>query len=838
MSEPSIDSPLDIVKKYETYTVNGSKIITRLPLKSTFEKAPIKIRKLFQKDQKEENTVGYCDIEYEFIGGKTIYGALEELLASNSLNDGEKEQIEKYKNLKNPNKLAINDNGSSISTSNDIKNLAKVTENSEELATNSSKEAAIKINGTDESEELTGNINNILLNNISKLRSIRCTKKTFYRGGYQPSDSIENLKAKKVYEEVFRYNNTEPTPDELRISKITDKNGKEIGYRYYDSSYRDIASKDNYFSILEDGRGRLAPFSREGDTAIANVTSSSSSSVSAKDGDSILQKQFEIVSDIFREKYKDKPGYEIHGDYRKSLAFLALSNSQGSHSVEVIAPGQDLYNKITKCKDMDGKSYETYFNNKSGKSKDKSLEDFCGCLSTDFKLDGNKKISLIPLILDEHATTLVCDRAEESKPSLSLVDSSGAHCNNYEENTIFDEIVGSTIIKKPREDLFDSLLSNNIKLYLGDSGLQANGTCQFWSDAFVKVISDPNNNYSSKELIDNGFRSGKILLQAAMEVGKIFDEEPPGAIVKKINANDEDKNYVTFNLETGEKFGINKKFATNRFVNVESLTEKIKTEENIKNFKEQFGDELEKRRIFREKEFGVSLFMKMKKKREDVDKIFEDLYIKKDSLEQTMASLKEKEKEYEKEIENHNSRIKAAEGFLKKYGASNSVTEKPMEDENMINSLQELKKKMNGQESIEDIRNYVKNNMNSEISNDKIREKIEEYKTIIRDYPNFQNKNLFFQSKTSRTAERKDLPIPQNNRQQGQLAMAEVGPQTKSEETNKMLGNSQRVQQLSLPSARTKKQQYIQNRVPESRVERFRGKKQKTSEQESERTFP
>jgi hypothetical protein len=736
------DVPLYLVKGYETGIVENSTTQVVLPLGSGFRGNPIKIKKLFKKNGV---LVGYCDIEYEPIGGKTLNSKLESLKTADN-----GKQISIYQNL--PEIEGLFGSLRAAETKEELNwvveglkgfgindpNLTTM-DNSEDGADNlETKISALREIVDEEVRKSLEYVDAILLGEIQNLESIRCNKKIFYRGGAYPDCNDGALQ----YAEIFHYGEKDKSaPDELRISRIEDKNKKEIGYRYYGRNYKDISLDSNYFSVVENERGMLSPLSVGRDMNTRQV-------------------QFDVVSDIFHERYKDKRGYEIHGDHRKSLAFSAISNTQGSDYVEVIAPGKSLREKIEQCEDVDGAKYETYFN----PSNKESLETFFKRTSKDFGIigSGNKKIFVVPVVLDEHATVLLYNKIQNSQNLLAtLVDTSGAHYYNY-------GFFGGGI--RPREDLFGQTLSKNIKSAIENSGIQANGTCQFWSDAITKVISNPENRYNSEEAINEGFKSGKILLQAAIEVGRIFDEDITQPTIKRFDTNtnqEENDQYIIFTLKTGEKFGINKFFAINKFVDINSLVVKLENSNGVlgadgMNLKAQFGEEFRKHRIFSEKESEIYWLMEAKKRGKEagetlgklispkslavqnkmvclerIKEIDRELSITKSK--DTKALLSEK-KEMEKKVVGYDLTIKSIDEIFLMREKKDGIDEKQMNEAAMIEHLNNLRERIKNNASIDEEDSVEKRHSSK---SGELYKNVKLYETINRKYHKLKKESPF-----------------------------------------------------------------------------------------------
>lgn len=272
-------------------------------------------------------------------------------------------------------------------------------------------------------------INNIEEKEQEKEESLKTLEKSLGKTILKKTNTSENHKIKEIkhykdsflaYIETFKYNDiNNPEPDEKCISKIT-IGGNEVGYRYYKvNSDNYMLSQDNYFSIVENEKGFLAPSSKSVNTNTSDL-------------------QYDILYDIYRQKYIGKQPYEILGDHRKSLAFLAIANSiSNKNYIIVVSPGLELKNKLEKCYFLDNNLYETYFSNQTEEIEARLNKD----LNTDAKNTGTTYI--LQVALDEHVSLSSYFPGTE-KPFVNA-DSSGAH---YKNNLFFFNK------KVPRPDLF------------------------------------------------------------------------------------------------------------------------------------------------------------------------------------------------------------------------------------------------------------------------------------------------------------------------------------------------------------------------------------------------
>ena len=394
---------------------------------------------------------------------------------------------------------------------------------------------------------LDEDIRNIFTNNLNKLKTLKRKEVTYYN------------KNKNIdYTEIFQYKNEDlATPEETGISKLTDSNGKTIGYRYYRNGINNSFNNNDFVTIAEYPDGQYYPIQ----------------------GTSNYEDDLEIIHSIFRENYKEEIGYGISGNRQKTLGISAIAKEYNEY-IYVFSPGEQLkddyyltrkdrkrsifVDSITgkrkihtpTCFNFDGNTYEIETGEQITLSKFNSI-------LKDKEILNNEKLALFPLSFASHATLYLID-PKDNPTKQYLIDFSLGHCEK--------DINGIGV--NANEDYFGSEFEKII--LLNKFPMQINGTCSFYADAILNVITNPINNYDNIENLLEDCGNGKIWLKVVAEMGKTFDLNPEYPTVKEFsNENEaldcENKNkYIVFN-KNGTFFGISKECYNNKFIDIKTL---------------------------------------------------------------------------------------------------------------------------------------------------------------------------------------------------------------------------------------------------------------------------
>lgn len=102
---------------------------------------------------------------------------------------------------------------------------------------------------------------------------------------------------------------------------------------------------------------------------------------------------------------------------------------------------------------------------------------------------------------------------------------------------------------------------------LNDDNIQINGCCLYWSTCLAKAILDNAEKYPDKKAIKNGFKNQDIILDACVEMSKIFDKEGQETI-KKADKSPDEANYIRLG---DSSYWLHKNYKNNRFVEPEYL---------------------------------------------------------------------------------------------------------------------------------------------------------------------------------------------------------------------------------------------------------------------------
>ena len=365
---------------------------------------------------------------------------------------------------------------------------------------------------------LDEDIRNIFINNLNKLKTLKRKEVTYYN------------KNKNIdYTEIFQYKNEDlATPEETGISKLTDSNGKTIGYRYYRNGINNSFNNNDFVTIAEYPDGQYYPIQ----------------------GTSNYEDDLEIIHSIFRENYKGKTISDITGNPQKRLGTIAIINQR---SKELDLPF--IFVKDIGIDHLEGVD--------SIKIKEEDIERYLK------QAKETKKTIVIPIVSGGHRSTMFI----EHDGTISLLDTSTVHLKN----------------SKPKESIFGKY-TDKIKV-LNKKNIQYSGCCCFFSDSLYEVIINSKNNFHSVKSIEEDINNGTLQLKMSLEMGKIFDEYPnlpTIKISKEINNINKD-NYFLIE-RNGIYYGINKDIFSqygNKFLLFEGLIDYFeKDKEIIDDFKE------------------------------------------------------------------------------------------------------------------------------------------------------------------------------------------------------------------------------------------------------------
>ena len=391
------------------------------------------------------------------------------------------------------------------------------------------------------------NIVDIITNNINKLKTLKRKEVIYY-------DENKNID----YTETFQYKNEDSlTPEETGISKLTNSKGKTIGYRYYRNGINNNFNNNDFVTIVEGPDGQYHPIQSTGN----------------------YEDDLEIIHSIFRENYKEEIGYGISGNRQKTLGISAIAKKY-NESIYVFSPGEQLKDdyyltrkdrkrSIVKdstteekkihtptCFNFDGNTYKIETGEQITLSKFNSI-------LTEKKILNNKKLALFPLSFASHATLYLID-PKDNPTKQYLIDFSLGHCEK--------DINGIGV--NANEDYFGSEFEKII--LLNKFPMQINGTCSFYADAILNVITNPINNYDNIENLLKDCDNGTIWLKVVAEMGKTFDlnQEYPTVkefsdVAEALDPSNTNK-YIVFN-KNGTFFGISKECYNNKFIDMETL---------------------------------------------------------------------------------------------------------------------------------------------------------------------------------------------------------------------------------------------------------------------------
>lgn len=143
----------------------------------------------------------------------------------------------------------------------------------------------------------------------------------------------------------------------------------------------------------------------------------------------------------------------------------------------------------------------------------------------------------------------------DSDSNIYCFDSSGAFLGR--QNNYFPKYKGFNI---------EPLIHDNI---------QENGTCFYWSMCMTKAILDNTKKYPNIKAIKNDFKNQDIILDACIEMSKIFDEKGQETI-KKADKSPDEANYIRLG---DSSYWLHKNYKNNRFVKPDYL-EKVQELKN------------------------------------------------------------------------------------------------------------------------------------------------------------------------------------------------------------------------------------------------------------------
>lgn len=392
-----------------------------------------------------------------------------------------------------------------------------------------------------EIEKEKDKLNQIFLQNIEKLKTLKYKKISYYNSHLN--------KNKPIFMEIF---------SNFGLSKIEDINGKIIGYRYYRDGIINNFKNNDFVTVCEGTDGEYHIISKN----------------------SNIEEDFKIISSIFKRYYRNKPEYEITGNRQKSIGVNAISKYY-SNVIYIFNPGEELqkdyYPKIAKnapigqvltCFNVDVNNNFIFANTGSDiKTKFKKI--------VDEKIPKRNGLCLFPLSFGHHTTLLITEQQLEgqliNKPIGYLIDFSLAHCAVEKDR---EYILRATGV----DPSFFANMTQKIEL-LNRFPLQITGCCSFYLDAAIAVIANPKNNYANIQKIKEDCENGTMWLKVATLMGQTFDIEQNYPTVKEFLNEEEasDSNstnkYVIFN-KNGIFFGISKKCYNNKFMNIEILSNK------------------------------------------------------------------------------------------------------------------------------------------------------------------------------------------------------------------------------------------------------------------------
>ena len=369
------------------------------------------------------------------------------------------------------------------------------------------------------------NIVDIITNNLNKLKTLKRKEVIYY-------DKNKNIN----YTETFQYKNEYSlTPEETGISELKDSKGKTIGYRYYRNGINNGFNNNDFVTIVEGPDGQYHPIQSTGN----------------------YEDDLEIIHSIFRENYKNKPGYEITGNMPKTLGILAIAKLK-CNDIFIVCPGANMQKTLWQYKKQKNGEIQTYFNSKTNSifsKKDVNIDD----LMKFIKVPNDKAFTIIPIPLDGHISfALINNKTKE----INFNDMSGCH----------------TIKGKPRSDLFGKFFEKISGTALRTN--QINGTCSFHLESLVESLLNTNiQDFYSK------YNSGELALESAIILGKIFDYDQNRTTVKKflndIEVKSNRNRYSIFKMND-VLYGINLEAYNNKFIDIERLYSSICKNENFK----------------------------------------------------------------------------------------------------------------------------------------------------------------------------------------------------------------------------------------------------------------
>jgi hypothetical protein len=359
------------------------------------------------------------------------------------------------------------------------------------------------------------------------------------------------------HKEIFTTDKTDPK-SVSRLVLGNDTNTK-VGNRYY-------STDGAYFSTL-----------------ISGTEPATKHAVLRGPGMSADVSLLNVVHTIYKDYYKDKPGYAITGSRPKTSAIMAA-----------IAQRDPNPNSNCAAIPITKKNTELW---KHNLTKQELLE----AAGIDASSEPPPNVVMIPVLAKRHATLLFVDRTKDD--SYRLADSSLAHAKITDQAALRPSVFGN--------------LSKNITI-LTTTPLQITGCCSFWVDSLAEAVSG-NSEYKDMTTIQTAFQDGRLWLEAAAIMSKTFDVPPTLETVKIFTANDvvaQSANYITF--EIAEKhYGISTNCWKNKFINIENL-KKILPEEVKTAIGNQLNEQIEKQKLIRPFEISINSCNKINQNQLDI----------------------------------------------------------------------------------------------------------------------------------------------------------------------------------------------------------------------------
>ena len=215
-----------------------------------------------------------------------------------------------------------------------------------------------------------------------------------------------------------------------------------------------------------------------------------------------------------------------------------------------------------------GDYFEKIFNkrkyyNTSYRNKNPVTQHLLNCLGLPDNYNMNSNFIIMPINRVQHATVLIIDKKTKTP---YLLDSSLFHCNIGWDN-------GLNVATSAREDVFGKEFSKEIEI-LNKYSIQINGCCTYWAMSFMNVIiNNDNGKYTTIKQIIAASKNGQLQLDAAIEMGKIFDRDQNNPTIKySTNENEIDTNrYIKIKIDNNNFYGINKTAFDNKFLKLEGI---------------------------------------------------------------------------------------------------------------------------------------------------------------------------------------------------------------------------------------------------------------------------